>query len=212
MSKTDLVTAIAVCLIILVFWYVFYYDDHYYVQAFDEHEYKVAKKSGAEESNMLAQTNHFIVELLRHLRSKYGDLEYSPTDEVAVTRNLLERYDQNVLQENIPTSIKYTSYVMNKGDEIAFCLRRKEDGQMHSFQDLQFVILHELAHLGIEEYGHIDYFWAAFEFLMREAELAGLYVPIDYSKKSISYCGVKVTYNPYFDSLSPFKTSSRFNF
>lgn len=203
---TGIGIAILIVLILLGIWAYVNYKRKYLVQAFDREAYRVSAPYSKVESDMLARINAFTIDLLRYLRAKYDGGDELTSRETRITRRLLERYDQNVLQENIPTNIKYTSYVLNKGDEIAFCLKKKEDGSMHEFNDIQFVVLHELAHLGIEHFGHTRLFWATFEFLITEAMQAGLYTPKEYQKHNITYCGVKVTYNPYYDPNSAFKT------
>lgn len=52
---------------------------------------------------------------------------------------------------------KYTSYTVNKGEEIVFCLRHKRGrlkGQLHKINELMYVAIHELAHVGCPLNGH----------------------------------------------------------
>ena len=92
-----------------------------------------------------------------------------------------------------------SSYTINKGDQIALCLRhKKNDHPFHDYNTLQFVTIHEMAHIASVSEGHNAEFIANFRFLLKEATSLGYYEPVDYSKNSINYCGVKVTNNPYF--------------
>ena len=92
-----------------------------------------------------------------------------------------------------------SSYTINKGDLVALCLRHKTDG--HPFHDnntLLFVIIHEMSHIASISEGHNSEFITNFKWLLNEAKSLGYYDPIDYRKSPITYCGVKVTNNPYF--------------
>jgi hypothetical protein len=64
-----------------------------------------------------------------------------------------------------------------------------------------FVVIHELAHIANERWGHSSesQFWEIFKFLLHEAKLCGMHTPVDYSKYPVMYCGLNVNYNPYFD-------------
>lgn len=97
-----------------------------------------------------------------------------------------------------------TSYTENKGEKLVLCLRHKsvDAAGIHEFHDINtimFVVIHELAHIMNNEWGHKEQYWRLFKFLILNAVEAGVYVPVDYSKHPITYCGMKITYNPYFD-------------
>ncbi len=117
------------------------------------------------------------------------------------TKLLSERYDPSALEENYPLTTENTSYVNNKGQEIGFCIRA--NGKGAPFQKdpnlIKFVVMHEMSHLGTDEFGHTVTFWRNFKRLLQEATMWGLYVPTDYSKYPATYCRLRVTYNPMFD-------------
>lgn len=91
--------------------------------------------------------------------------------------------------ENPPTS-DYTSYSVNKGEELAFCLRSKKDGHLHNINLLMYVALHELAHVGCHEIGHTQLFKEIFEFYTKEAIKIGIYKYDDYDSNPVEYCGM----------------------
>ena len=62
-----------------------------------------------------------------------------------------------------------------------------------------FVALHELSHIATESIGHNKEFWDNFKFILKEAQEAGLYKMVDYSKDNKEYCGMTITDNPYFE-------------
>lgn len=184
-----------------------------YTSTIDGRDYKIVSSfsdnTHVEAANKLAIINKFISDLNNHLSKKYILAPKETLDDTNATRikigivkNIIKRYSPDVLKENNPITTDNTSYVLNKGDEIAFCLREKDSGfnRFHDVESLKFVVLHELAHLGMDEYGHELDFWKAFHFLTKEAHDAKLYEPIDYSLDghNMTYCGVKVTFNPFF--------------
>lgn len=106
------------------------------------------------------------------------------------------------LQENVPArSGGDTSYVIDKGSVFAMCLRdpQKNNKLDDKFNDLVFVLIHEMAHLFTSTFGHDNLFWNNFKFLLQEAIEANLYQPVDYKKTGSPYCGIVVTYSPLYD-------------
>ena len=47
--------------------------------------------------------------------------------------------------------------------------------------------------------GHNTEFWNNFKFLLDHAVKIGIYKPVDYKKKNVSYCSMELTDNPYYD-------------
>jgi hypothetical protein len=93
-----------------------------------------------------------------------------------------------------------SSYTINKGDLVAICLRHKEKGhQFHDYNTLLFVIIHEMSHIASISEGHNSEFITNFKWLLTQAKKFNYYEPVNYQKSPITYCGVKVTNNPYFE-------------
>lgn len=161
-----------------------------------------SSENNQECADMMANINKFIVQFIDYMQHKYliegkKDGRYNGAE---VAKTLAENYDPNTLKENFPTDLKYTSYVMDKGSEVAFCLHPQGQPRvLHDFDLLKFVILHELAHIASPHVGHPVEFWRVFKLLMEEAVEAGLYVPIDYKNNPVKYCGIQITYSPYYD-------------
>ena len=171
-----------------------------YISAGSKNKYGVSSKREA--ANTLARINIFIFDLIDHLRAKYITSSILQPNNAAIdiTERISQRYvGPAVISEHIPDNLDETAYTLNK-QYIRFCLRDPlMDNSIHSLSLLQFVALHELAHMGIDIHDHEKEFWEAFKFLLVESVEAGLYVPEDYSNSSKSYCGLRLTYNPYFD-------------
>ena len=113
-------------------------------------------------------------------------------------RRLIAGFDRLKIEE-APNEDDSTSYTINKGDLMALCLREKRgEHPFHDYNTLQFVIIHEMAHIMSVSEGHNEEFIDNFRFLLREANKMGYYHPIDYRTNPITYCGLKVTNNPFF--------------
>ncbi len=159
-----------------------------------------------EASEMLAHLNAFSIRLLRHMREQYLWNKSKSKHRTQMITLLLENYNPESIIENNPINDINTSYVEDKGRVFAVCLREKESGKakIHDKNILEFVVMHEMAHLSTEVIGHEDVeFWANFKILIEEATKLGIHKPVDYSKHPIVYCSLKVDYSPYFDPRIP---------
>jgi hypothetical protein len=161
-----------------------------------------------EAADALARLNGQIIDLMRHLRARYvrgsDGVAYPERREAAL--RLLERYNPDNLAENSPRDpTGDTSYCLDKGAVVAICLRERGSTEqlIHDQGTLTFVTLHEMAHIAVDVKDHPTEFWAAFKFLLEEAEEMGLYRSPDYVKKPVTYCGVLVNYNPRLDPNLP---------
>jgi hypothetical protein len=138
---------------------------------------------------MIGRLELFIDKLINYL-----DTKYPRSKDVRVDR-LIKRLHDIKLEES-PDEQNTSSYTINKGELIALCVRKKDTKDIHDYELLKFVVIHELAHVASISTGHNNEFIINFKWLLQEAKEAGIYQPIDYSKKHITYCGVKVTNNP----------------
>ena len=106
------------------------------------------------------------------------------------------KYNQENLSESEPNT-KYTSYSVNKGEKIVFCLRSKDDKQELSDLNLMmFVAIHELAHVMTKSVGHTEEFWDNFKYLLKKAMKLNIYKRHDFKNKPRSYCGTTITESP----------------
>ena len=107
-----------------------------------------------------------------------------------------QKYNQDNLSESEPNT-KYTSYSVNKGEKIVFCLRSKDDKQELSDLNLMmFVAIHELAHVMTKSIGHTEEFWDNFKYLLKKAMKLNIYKRHDFKNKPRTYCGTKITESP----------------
>ena len=93
------------------------------------------------------------------------------------------------IYENAPTS-EYTSYSVNKGEEVVFCLKSRKNGELHTLNLLMYVAIHEMAHVGCCEIGHTVLFSKIFEYYTNESIKIGIYKYDDYDSNPVEYCGM----------------------
>ena len=114
-------------------------------------------------------------------------------------QRLVQKFNPTKISETLPTS-EFTAYSENKGEKLAFCLNRKTDEpKLIDINTLTFVAIHELSHIMTKSEGHKQIFWQNFKFLLEEAKVAKIYIPIDYKNNPEPYCGMDITDNPLYD-------------
>jgi len=93
---------------------------------------------------------------------------------------------------------KSAAYVLNKGDQLRMCVRKRNDPtKLEDSNTMIFVLLHELAHLMCVKYGHGREFQEHFAFITKKAVEQGIYRYQNFKEKSSSYCGTKITNDAY---------------
>ena len=102
--------------------------------------------------------------------------------------------DRSLIYENDPNS-KLTSFSVNKGEEIAFCLRSKKSNELHQLNLIMYVALHEMAHIACPEIGHGALFKKIFKFLTEVSIEIGIYQLDNYESNPIEYCGMILSSN-----------------
>ncbi len=158
----------------------------------DNKLYNVQNYNNPEEAaNILSFLVSQSVSLIDTLSRKY------PTND-GVTR-LKEKFNPDKIREAEHEN-NSTSYTINKGEMMHLCLRNKNiQKSLHDKNLLMFVIIHELAHIMSESIGHNTEFYNNFKFLLKEAVQSGIYYPDNFEKNPVTYCGISVTNNPYFN-------------
>lgn len=109
-------------------------------------------------------------------------------------RRIQERLKTVEINESRSDSV-HTSYSVNKGEELVFCIRSKRTGKFHALNELLYVAVHELAHIGTPEVGHTPLFADINRFMLRKAVEYKIYQFIDYSKQKREYCGITLSTN-----------------
>lgn len=139
-------------------------------------------------ADLLAQIRLKLETVTKHLE------KIAPQDER--TQRLVMNFQPSKIQEGVESS-KHTSYSVNKGEKLVFCMRSKDDKkQLVDLNTMVFVALHELAHICTESVGHTEEFWTNFRWILEEAINIGVYVEQDFRSKPQPYCGITITDSP----------------
>jgi hypothetical protein len=140
-----------------------------------------------ESANILSEIITRMYKLRNHLVNNKGDFpEFK--DSISLLEQNLNQERTNIY-ENSPNS-DYTSYSVNKGEEVVFCLKSKKTGELHKINLLMYVAIHEMAHIGCHEIGHTELFKKIFEFYAKESIKIGIYKYDDYDSNPVEYCGM----------------------
>lgn len=159
------------------------------VSTVDNKPYKVQNLPDKQDAaDLLAKIAAKLQEMVRHLQKMYAD---DPRTEKIVLNFHTDKISEGTNHgEN-------TSYSINKGEKVVFCLRSKDDkNKLVDLNTMMFVALHELAHIGTESIGHTPEFWDNFRWILQEAINIGVYKEQDFKTKPVPYCGIKITESP----------------
>jgi hypothetical protein len=103
-----------------------------------------------------------------------------------------DKIDSVEIQESTADSM-HTSYSLNKGELLVFCIRSKETFKIHDMNELMYVAIHEIAHIGCPEVGHTDLFFKINTYLINKAIEYGIYKYVNYSLNNKEYCGMTLS-------------------
>jgi hypothetical protein len=110
-------------------------------------------------------------------------------------KNVIRRWSGS-LSEVGPVYTGEAAYSLNKTD-VKVCIR-DSSGRLQDHNTGMFVMLHELAHLAEDTYGHGESFWDTFRFLLTIAiEEAGVYEYQGFEQSPVEYCHHVIRSNPY---------------
>ena len=138
---------------------------------------------------LLAKLHNYMTQLVSDLNNKI------PNDERV--QRLVKGFKKTKIEE--APDDDGSSFTINKGEMMGICLREKNESRpFHDYNTLLFVVIHEMAHVASVSEGHNSEFITNFRWLLREAKQFGYYDPVNYQNSPMTYCGVKVTNNPYF--------------
>lgn len=135
-------------------------------------------------ADVLANLNKSLTKLISEMEKAYPD----DTD----VKRLKDNYNPDTISEGTENT-NYTSYSVNKGEKIVFCLRARDGtDELVPFNVLKYVAIHELAHLMTKEIGHPPIFWTNFKKLLQVAVDKKIYTKVDYSENPVKYCGLTI--------------------
>ena len=192
LTMNELTTVIIVIVIVLCFFlhYESKYSELTYIKSeIDNRQYLVRNVEDKQKAaDMLATIRKNLDSIVNHLS------ENNSHD--ARVERLISNYRPEKLSESIPNT-NYTSYSVNKGEKIVFCIRSKDEKQeLVDINTIMFVAIHELAHVMTKSIGHTEEFWNNMKYLLKKGISIGVYKNHDYKSKPVPYCGTEITDSP----------------
>lgn len=174
--------------------------------SYDGRTYYVQDKPDkVEAAYRLSQIRERMMLMLECVKKSNGAIDGLPQDDqskygsyASRVARLQQRFNPDKIAEG-NEDIKYTTYTLNKGEKVVFCLRaRGEDDRVHDLQMMTFVAIHEMAHIASVSEHHTPEFNSNFKWLLKHAVKCGIYQPENFQQAPRNYCGIKVTESPLF--------------
>merc|ERR1712110_105190 len=150
-----------------------------------------------EAAHLMARLNINLKKIIEYMNNKENRKKNSDKVNRDIDR-LVSNYSEAYISESSPGN-KHTSYSINKGDKMVFCIRSKKDNKLIDLNTLTFVAIHELAHLMTETIGHDETFWENMRIILRNAIKINLYTPQNFADNPVPYCGIEITDTPLKD-------------
>ena len=177
-------------IIAYLIWDTYYVNQTEYVRStINNNEYLVRSLPDKQAAaDLLANIAKKLDETVDALKRDY------PTDPRTI--RVLQNFRSDKINEGSENT-KYTSYSINKGEKIVFCLRQKDEQKtLMDLNTMVFVALHELGHIATESIGHNKEFWENFKWILRIAVKEKIYTFQDFNKEPKGYCGIQITDQP----------------
>ena len=143
---------------------------------------------------LLSKIRERLIKLVDHTSKEIKDKD-EKTDHLKSLKRLKKNFRPNNITESSPGN-KYTSYSINKGEKIVFCLRSKETDKLVDINTMMFVAIHDMAHLMTKSIGHTTEFWDNMRFLLKEGIKIKVYEKQDFNSVPVEYCGTQITDTP----------------
>lgn len=166
----------------------------------DGNQYLVKNLADKQQSaDLLAWLAKQMQALVDHLKSHQSDTDYANYKK-AITL-LVNRFNPRNISENGNNGGNYTTFTLNKGQNVSFCLRTRDaNNQLHADKNmLLFVAIHEMAHIAsiAEDPNHkTEEFKSNFKFLYDTAIKVGVYQYDDYRANPKRYCNTTINTTP----------------
>ena len=167
-----------------------------FVESFNGEQYLVRNLEDKDKAaDMLSEMKSRLNKLIRYVLDKSENNNDERSKFIKeYANNINNKFDYIIFRESTDNS-KFTSYSINKGEEIVFCLRSKNDDKLHNINELMYVAIHEIAHVGCPEIGHTPLFRRINKELLKYGIECGVYTFKDYNMYPEDYCGIELTNN-----------------
>ncbi len=181
-----LLFAFILCIILFIYYYL-HRKNGIYVKSYIDNQYYYVKNFNNKQqvADTLATIKLKIKILIKFLQEENNE-EYKP-----YLNRLINKINNIEFEENLLNNDS-TSYSVNKGEELVFCLKSKKTDKMHDINLIMYVVLHEIAHIMCPEYGHGALFIKIFKYITEEAIKLGIYKKIDFENNPQEYCGMTI--------------------
>ena len=194
MSATKLLASIII-LIICVIYYFYKIDNSVYIKStVDNKYYQVRDLPDKQEvADNLAYIKKNIQTLIDHMMHSQQE-STSPEGFKSYIIKLNDKFSNVLISENI-YDFYYTSYSLNKGEKLVFCMRSRklsDNDKKHDINLMMYVALHEISHIACPEYGHTQKFKDIFKYITKNAIDLGIYTQIDFKNLPTEYCGLTI--------------------
>lgn len=153
------------------------------------------KQKSADE---LAELRNSILKLIDYMDKDTDKKEFG--EYKIYVKRLKDKFSDVIITENLSEHL-YTSYSINKGDKLVFCLRSRNKNTKNNLHDknlIMYVVLHEISHIARPAYDigvHSQEFKKILEYFIKCATEIGIYTKIDFQKNPKEYCGMTIN-NP----------------
>ena len=143
-------------------------------------------------SDTLAKLKQNIFIIVNHVKNMDTTKNAKSQTMIPHIKQLCDRIQNVIIRESSMKS-KFTSYCVNKGEELVFCIRiQKEGGEIHNINLLMYIVIHEISHIACPEEGHTALFNNIFNFLCGISIELGLYNKIPFKTNPENYCGMLI--------------------
>lgn len=203
MNVSHFILLLALITICIIMYYNIGQRDMIYVKSdIDNASYMVRNQKDKKlAANFLAKLRGNIYAIVDYTTKKIENPQIAELPKYKEFRpyiiQLKEKIKDVIVRESAANSV-YTSYTVNKGEQIIFCIRSKsitnllKSNDIHDFNLVMYVMLHEISHVACPEYDHTPLFKRIFRFLCEEAIEMGIYKKIDFASSPQEYCGMGI--------------------
>lgn len=201
MNTSHIILLLTILLLVFIIYYNVGQLDMTYVRSDIDNEYYMVRKlkDKHQAANILARLKSNIYTIVKYMNGKITDPTTAQLEKYQEFRpyiiQLTEKINGVIIRESSSNTV-YTSYTINKGEQIIFCIRSKaisnilNSSNIHDINLLMYVVLHEISHVACPEYDHTPLFKKIFRFICGEAIDMGIYTKINFATQPKEYCGM----------------------
>ena len=183
--------------IILYIFFIYNKNSLKLIEAHNGNKYYVRdEKDKLLAANLLAQIEERLYKIRDHCINNINNHDYGRYKKYII--RLKNKFHRNRTQIYENTTKKgSTSYSVNKGEELVFCIRhrKKNRKKLHDINTVMYVAIHELAHIACPEIGHTPLFNQIFRFLLNVGIEIKVYTHERYRETKPEYCGMTLNTN-----------------